>query len=387
MDQFNYNDLSDDMKMYVDPDEKSGDNKIAILVNKSRSFILTFIGIIMMVVGIIVIFVISSLEGTKEVKASNSDSAKIIEIWRNEHEELFPEERAEIIEFNSKEYYFSYEYNKNNEIVGWYFAYDGGFEYIFGDFKFYVLTALAISISLFVAHINYLSTANSSKRSKQFISTLLFFQKRKEEIKDLIQYVPEFCIDKNREVYEDSVTDIVEMAGITKKEYYSFINFDNIINTGDNQKIVKKQIKEERNKRKLKYFRWQLKTLNKVKRIKIKRITSSDLLQEKGSNLGKINILPMGQDEHHKRFMIFGFVNKLITSSLSGMIIAFGVILGNWFLGLIYAFGVLMSAVTAVIVSADFVQNTLRNRYIAKADLFQELSNKKEKYIKKENIL
>ena len=44
-----------------------------------------------------VFFVIAALEGTKEVKASNSDSGKILNIWRDENGAgmgEFPEEKS-----------------------------------------------------------------------------------------------------------------------------------------------------------------------------------------------------------------------------------------------------------------------------------------------------
>ena len=50
----------------------------------------------------------------------------------------------------------------------WYFAYDGGMDYVFRDKKFYVLTALTIVISLYVSNINYVSTRRTVMGSGDF---------------------------------------------------------------------------------------------------------------------------------------------------------------------------------------------------------------------------
>ena len=92
----------------------------------------------------------------------------------------------------------------------------------------------------------------------------------------------------------------------------------------------------------------------------------------------------MSQREHQKNFLISGVVQKTITSALSGMIVAFGVVMGNWFLGITYGLTVLISYVSSVIIATDFVQSTLRNRYIAKGDLLNEFDNIKKQFIEKE---
>ena len=76
------------------------------------------------------------------------------------------------------------------------------------------------------------------------------------------------------------------------------------------------------------------------------------------------------------------------------MVVALGVVLGNWVLGLTYGFTVLLSFITSNITGADYANSGLRQRYIAKADLLNEFYNmvgyfeeeaKKEKQ-KQENI-
>ena len=73
--------------------------------NRVRVGIASWLGVILTVVGMGVIFVVASLEGTKEVKASSATSAKILAIWRDANPgETYPEEMGELISFKDKEY-------------------------------------------------------------------------------------------------------------------------------------------------------------------------------------------------------------------------------------------------------------------------------------------
>ena len=72
-----------------------------------RSGIAAWLGVIITVIGVAVIFVVASLEGTKEVKASGAVSAKIMEMWREANpEQEYPKEMGELIPYQDKEYYF-----------------------------------------------------------------------------------------------------------------------------------------------------------------------------------------------------------------------------------------------------------------------------------------
>jgi hypothetical protein len=344
------------------------DSRFFTAYNKTRSWILASLGVIFTIVGALVIFFVASLEGTKEIRASNSDSGKMLNIWREQTGSTtneFPEEKAIIILFEGKEYYFVVEsFNEETgDIQKWYFAYDGGLEYIFGDEKFYILTSLTIVISLYVANINYSTTVRSTMLTETFSKTLSHYQKKKEEIEKYTQYIPDFCAYKNIQEYELAKRDIVESAGLNYK-HYSSDNFDES-----------------------KLEPWQKKVLKKIKRIKVQKLKTSDLLQEHNMSFStKIVLLPIGQKEHQKRFLIVGFVQKTITSALSGLVVAFGVILGNWILGITYGMVVFISFVASIVVATDFVSTTLRNRFLAKADLLNEFANIKEKFINEEKL-
>lgn len=327
-----------------------------------KSRLTSILGVLFTVVGIAVIFIISSIEGTKEIKASSGDNTKIISSWRETNEGLlFPEERGELIEYKDKEYYFIIdEINEAGEIIKWHFAYDGGIDYVFKDYKFYVLTSLTIVIAIYVSDINYMSTVRQITGSDMFLVTLKHYQDKKQRINEYSQYIPDFCNYKNKQMYNDKVREIVEDAGISYSKYIS----------GDFDKNTLEE--------------WQKKKLLKIRKIKIKKIRTSDLMQEHGTlDFNRIALLPTGQSEHRRNFLIRGGVQKVISSALSGITMAFGVVFGNWVLGITYGMVVFTSFISSILIATDFATSTLRQRFVAKADLLVEFNNIKDKFIEK----
>ena len=331
-----------------------GSNKRSVydLYDGFKSFISTFLGVIVAVIGIGVVFIVSSLEGTKEIKASNKENAYLIGEWRENNVSDFPENRVDIIKYNGKDYYFVVEkFGDNNEVIEWYFAYEGGLGYVFGDYKFYILTGITIMVSVFVAQINYTTSINSTMGTIKFLKTLKVYQDSKNRVAKKTQYIPAFCSYKNKQLYENTKRDIVEGANISY-DYYVSEKFDP-----------------------LKLEKWQQKALLKIKKIKIEKITPSDLLQEKTSRSKIQSHLPISPEKHKANYLMTSFIQKIISSALSGMVVALGVVLGNWVLGLTYGFTVLLSFITANIKGADYANSGLRQRYIAKADLLNEFYN------------
>ena len=330
---------------------------------KARSWISTFLGVILTVLGIAVVFIVSSLEGTREIQASNALSATILTTWREQTGELYPENKVDIVEYNGKEYYFVVKFDNPDtpEIEEWYFAYDGGLDYVFSDYKFYVLTGITSVVSIYVAYVNYISTVKSVMGTETFVKTLRHYQDKKQAVEKYTQFIPDFCLYKNKQAYDNAKREIIEQAAINYDLYkQNEFNFD--------------------------FFKtlspWQLEVLKKIKKIRVGRIYSSDLLQEHGAMLDlKINLLPQGQREHQRAFMLGGLAQRVLTSALSGLTVAFGIVLGNWVLGITYGISVFISFVSAIVVATDYVSTTLRNRFLAKADLLNEFDNIKENFI------
>ena len=333
-------------------------------VDGMKSFISTFLGVIVALIGIALVFVISSLEGTKEIKASNKDNAIIIGTWREQNDSLFPENRVDIINYNDKEYYFVVsKLSDDGEILEWYFAYDGGLGYVFRDYKFYILTGITIMVSIFVAQINYTTSVNGTMNTTKFLKTLKAYQDSKNRIAKNTQYIPMFCAYKNKQLYNDTKREIVESANISY-DFYLSPKFD--INELE---------------------QWQRDILDGIKKIKIERISPSDLLQEKGKSGRRRTLLPIAPEKHKRNYLIRSSIQKFFSSILSGMVVALGVVLGNWFLGITYGFTVLLSFIMANISGADYANSGLRQRYIAKADLLNEFHNMIDYFIEQEKEL
>jgi hypothetical protein len=326
-----------------------------------RSWIIASLGVIITIVAIILIFFISSLEGTSEIKAGNYKSGKILNVWRESEgitdENVFPAVKSTIVKYDGREYYYIEEYDHTGEVTDWYFAFEGGLQYVFNDYKYYVLTAIVAVIAVFVSYINYSSAVNSGKNTDKFTKSLIYYKDAKANVRGFFHLIPMFCIDKNKERTNIAVRDIVEEAGLLYEDYVA-------------GKVEKDKLEK-----------WQNKILKKIKKIKIKRLHSTDLLQEKTKSGKTIRMLPLGESENQRNFLIKSALQKVITIALSGIVVAFGVVLGNWTLGATYGFTVAMGAVTATIAGSDYVYNVLRNRFITKADYLIEFNDVKEKYI------
>lgn len=328
-----------------------------------RSWVIASLGVIITVVAIILIFFISSLEGTSEIKAGNYKSGKILNVWREREgitdENVFPAVKSTIVKYDGREYYYIEEYDHTGEVTDWYFAFEGGLQYVFNDYKYYVLTSIVAVIAVFVSYINYSSAVNSGKNADKFTKSLIYYKDAKANVRGFFHLIPMFCIDKNKERTNIAVRDIVEEAGLLYEDYVA-------------GKVEKDKLEK-----------WQNKILKKIKKIKIKRLHSTDLLQEKTKSGKTIRMLPLGESENQRNFLIKSALQKVITIALNGIVVAFGVVLGNWTLGATYGFTVAMGAVTSTIAGSDYVYNVLRNRFITKADYLIEFNDVKEKYIEK----
>jgi hypothetical protein len=236
---------------------------------------------------------------------------------------------------------------------------------VFSDYKFYVLTAITSVVSIYVAYVNYVTTSRSVMGTEAFVKTLKHYQEKKQKIEKFTQYIPDFCLYKNRQAYENAKRDIIEEAAISY-DLYKKNEFDKAFFN--------------------KLAPWQLKVLKKIKKIKVQKIHSADLLQE--HNAGglelSIKMLPQSQKQHQREFVWGGVLQRILTSALSGLTVAFGIVLGNWVLGITYGISVFMSFVSAIVIATDFVTTTLRNRFLAKADLLNEFDNIKDLFIKTE---
>ena len=328
---------------------------------KTKSFINVWLGVILTVLAMLVIFIVAALEGSREIRSSNSVSGMLLNEWREQQQVTtgFPEPYVTVIEHNNRDYYFVVnEVNPDTqEIISWYWAYDGGIGYVFYDYKHYVLVAITFVFSIFVSFVNYNSTIDKATKTDNFKKTLSFYKVKKENISDYTQYLPSFCAFKTKEAYIEEKQDIVESANLNWKDF-------------QDEKIDFSKLEK-----------WQKKRLKKIEKIKIVRLRAKDLLYEVKYGGNKIALLPKSQEEHRRSFLYKGGFIKFITLFMSGLIAGFGIIIGNWVLGTVFAFSILLSAIGAVASAADYAITTLRNRYIAKGELLSEFYNVKDLYV------
>lgn len=340
--------------------EASRNDELLNKFEKTKSFISAWFGVILTVLAMIVIFIVASLEGSRQIQASNSDSGMLLSQWRQEtgQQEGFPEEYITVIEHDNRDYYFVIDerHFETGEILSWYWAYDGGIDYVFRDYRHYVLVSITFVFSIFVSLVNYNSTIEKATQTENFKKTLLYYKKRKDEVRGHTQYLPYFCKYKNQDAYQTEKQNIVESADLNFEDY-----LDDKINLNELEK-------------------WQRKRLKKIKKIKIKKLKANELLYETKYDGREVRLLPQSQEEHRKSFIYKGSVTKFITSFMSGLVAGFGIILGNWVLGLVFAFAIVLSAIGAIISAADYATNTLKNRYIGKAEMLLEFDNTKHYY-------
>jgi len=210
---------------------------------------------------------------------------------------------------------------------------------------------------MFVASVNFTSTIRSLTKTNEFAKTLIYYQQQKDKAKPYTQYLSLFCIEKNKEAYDIAKRDIIEDAGIL---------YDDYINNKYEYKLL---------------MRWQKRKLRKIRKIKIYKLHSNDLLQEKVQSATKVQMLAVSQSEFQTKFLTSKFFKSVLNSAVGGLTFAFGLVIENWTVGLVYSLMIFMSWVSAVMTATDYVETKLKARYIGKADYLIEFDNIKDKYI------
>lgn len=364
--------------MYNDkPAGQNSDELLVELYETGKSWLGRWMFIIVTFLAVSVVFFVSALEGTSEIKASKGTSGKIMTLWRNANgfdENQYPNEYVDTFHYNEKDYYFvidSYKkiqlvdelgvpvydiegkpiYVETSEILKWHWSYDGGLDYVFKDGKFYALSAVVFVVSMLVAVFNYNEGKNKAKKNDRYVGALKTFKESKEKVKQKTHLLPRYCKYKYTQTKQMLIDSVLDSAEVTLDEY-------------KNYNKIKKNLR-----------RWQKRRLNKIRKIKVERLDPSDILQDRDRSILKYKMLAQSEKSHKFNFIIFGGIQRLVNVALTGLVVAFGVVLGNWFLGVSYGLTVLMSAFSGFGIGSDYVLNTLRARIIGKADYLNEFNN------------
>lgn len=228
----------------------------------------------------------------------------------------------------------------------------------FTDLWFWVIWVVVFTIVMVVWITNYRIKKAEAKKEQEYLDTLEYYKTKKDQAMPFMDIATPFCDFKNKEIFVMIEKEIVESADLNYKKYKN-----------GEYKIKKLE-------------RYQIKILKQIKKIKIKNIRGRDLTQEIFNNKNTtFSFLPKSEKEveiqqmvskgFSKALMTFGF---MIVGTLSFSI--FG-----WVSALTNAFGVLTAWIASGVLAYDFVLTTLRMRYIAKADLLDEMYNTRHKYL------
>ncbi len=228
----------------------------------------------------------------------------------------------------------------------------------FFDLWFWVIWAVVFTIVMVVWITNYRIKKTEAKKDAQYLGTLEYYKEKKDQAMPYMDISTDFCNFKNKEIYTMIEQEIIESADL---DYVKYKNGE--YNIKELEKYQRKRIKQ-------------------IKKIKIKKLRPRDLTQEVFSKKNTtFSFLPKSEREEERQQMISkGFSKALMTFAF--MIVgtlSFSVF--GWVSALTNAFGVLTAWITSGVLAYDFVLSTLRMRYIAKADLLDEMFNTKDKYL------
>jgi ABC-type multidrug transport system fused ATPase/permease subunit len=216
---------------------------------------------------------------------------------------------------------------------------------------FWIVWAVVFFIVISVWVTNYRATKKEAKNDDNFKSSISHYSTTKTAIIDKTEYLPEFAQFKNEEMRLFLERIVVESAELVYSKYK---------NNEYDLKLLQK---------------WQLKKLKNLRKIKIKRLSGYDLLQEhQFSKKLTYSFLPQdeGTAERHG-MMKTGFVKAINTFAfmfVGGLVFA----TSGWVAGIINSFGVLSAWIGAMVSANQYVESILRQRVIGKADLLTEFA-------------
>lgn len=356
------------------------EDNIEKVYDYTKGFINNYGAIIFIFIAVIAILLAGSLSGFKEIKAKKSDSSRLLNEWRQNNETLFPEEYIDVIKYDGKEYYFIIDkVDSEGKIISWYFAYDSELAYVFKDSKFWILTGLTLSLSIFVYSMTSKSTLRKVQDSEGSKKAKMAYAVQKNRIMDDVEYIDIFCEDEYNSIYERELRDIVNSVDLDYNVYKENILLYEIPKW---YKIKKWRSMDEEQT----IFYKKLRYVNKQrKKINIQKLRGQDLIQENDkNNTKKIVLLSDGAQQ----FLNKKIRRKIITQSamtlLSGLTVTFGIALGDWTVGISYAFTIVSAGISGIIVTTDYARTTLRQRDIVKANYLKKFENKIPYYKEKE---
>lgn len=250
---------------------------------------------------------------------------------------------------------------------------------------FWVVWGVIFFIAMGVILTTYKITKKEAKDQEKFVGTMMHYKAQKDKAMENIDLLPFFCDDKNKDMFSMLEREIVESADML---------YDKFKADGYRKpftwwmwlwyKIIRKNPPND----KIYLEKWQVKKLKAIKEIKIEKLRSRDLTQEYSFDKNKsYSFLPQDEKTNEKSFMVSGAVNRALNTFAFLLVGSLGFSLIGWVSALTNAIGILFAWVGAIITANDYVNNTLRNRFISKADLLQEFNSTVDKYKHHRNVV
>lgn len=218
---------------------------------------------------------------------------------------------------------------------------------------FWVIWGVIFAIVVMVSNTNYNTSKRDTKEKPKFKGTMKYYSEQKTKAMENIELLPLFCQEKNEEIFAIIEQEIVESADLMYSKYKD----------GQYDKSKLEQ--------------WQLDKLAKIKDINIEKMRPTDLTQETGHNykVKKYSFLPPSEQEASKGRFRKQILNKILNTLVFSIVGSMTISIMGWVSGLTNIFGILVAWGTSILSGIDFVENTLRSRFIAKADFLLEFNN------------
>lgn len=191
--------------------------------------------------------------------------------------------------------------------------------------------------------------------SINYIQTMAYYSRAKEETESIRSLLPRYCEIKNEE----------EIKSIQREILYQENLFIDKLNDYKQSELTKKQ--------------W--KAVIKARKVKIIKLIDKDLISERGRSLHTKYSTYLGkkQSTFEKQNFVSNAITKLTVPLALSFLSVEAIIWSNILSGLVKTLLILFGAIINYFTNEEFATNELRNRFINKADALFDFKNLYEK--------
>lgn len=223
--------------------------------------------------------------------------------------------------------------------------------------SFWIVWAVVFFIVLSVWTTNYRATKKEAKNDDQFKASLKHYSDKKNAVIEHADLLPKYAQHKNEEMRLFLERMVIESADLVYVKY-------------KNGEYDLKSLEK-----------WQRRRLRNLRKIKIRRLSGYDLLQEhQFSKKLTYSFLPQDENTAERQGIAKTGITRAINTFAFMFVGGFVFAMSGWIAGLINAFGVLSAWIGAMVSANQYVESVLRQRIIGKADLLTEF----DEWVKKQ---